>query len=442
MFRLALILFGGDALVKRWKIFMVAGVLTALFGILLLVDLVDGVADVATWVLGAVLLAQGVVELVVGATHARERRRFEMLRGAAMVVFACLVLDFPWDNSIAAGILFGAAITFNGLVRIASSWLIRYPSWRKSNLIGWAYLVLALLLLTNWPVPSSMNVSLCTGLALIAGGHILMRGAWRLRRLPRGSRLAAVELYSGTRVLQPDAAPATAEALAANAAAGHMIVHVWTAVDAVDDDKDRIRLPLIERYIASMTKKGRVSTGHVALECEDGLYISHHPRVRLAITQANLVGHLRATSGNDHPGVWLPCYAEEAAATRPSTHKLHFRIYNRSYLQAFWDVYRQDDTYNLTHRNCSVVVTQAVDAAMEGVFADKPFWRTLLRLALHPDVWMAGSARVRAESMAWTPGLALDYVSAIRRITHPRHDLKVHLSRWWKTRKARRLRVD
>ncbi len=275
----------------------------------------------------------------------------------------------PWDNAIAAGILFGAAFTFNGLIRIASSWLIRYPSWRKSNLIGWAYLLLALLLFTNWPVPSSMNVSLCTGLALGVGGYILMRGAWRLGRLPRGSRLAAIELYSGTRVLPPDAAPATPEALAANAAAGHMVVHVWTAVDG---DQDRIRLPLVERYIASMTKKGRVSTGHIALECEDGLYISHHPRVRLAITQANLVGHLRATSGNDHPGVWLPAYAEEAAATRPSTHKLHFRVYNRAYLQAFWDAYRQDDTYNLTSRNCSVVVTQAVDAAVEGVLPTSP----------------------------------------------------------------------
>jgi uncharacterized membrane protein HdeD (DUF308 family) len=94
---------------------MAAGVLTALFG--------------------AVLLAQGLVEMVVGATHARVRRRFELLCGAAMVVCACLVLDFPWDNAIAAGILFGAAFTFKGLIRIASSWLIRYPSWRKSNLI-------------------------------------------------------------------------------------------------------------------------------------------------------------------------------------------------------------------------------------------------------------------------------------------------------------------
>jgi uncharacterized membrane protein HdeD (DUF308 family) len=100
MFRLALILFGGDALVERWKIFMAAGVLTILLGAVLLIDLVDGVADIATWVLGAVLLVQGMAEMVVGATHVQVRRRFELLRGAAMMVFACLELDFPWTTPL------------------------------------------------------------------------------------------------------------------------------------------------------------------------------------------------------------------------------------------------------------------------------------------------------------------------------------------------------
>ena len=438
MFRLALILFGGDALARRWKFFWVAGAIVLLTGCSLLIDLVDGVADVATWVLGMVLLAQGLLEMLVGATHPGVRRRFEIVRGALMVVFAALVLDVPWDNSIATGVLFGGAFTFNGLIRIASSWLIRYPSWRKSTAIGCGYLLMALLMLTNWPVPSNMNVSLCAGVALVAGGYILIRGAWRLRRLPAGSRLAAVELYRGTRVLPPATQPLSPEALAANAAAGQMVVHVWTAVDAVDDEQDRIRMPLVDRYIASMPRKGLVSTGHVALECEDGLYISHHPRVRLAITQQNVVGHMRATAGNNHPGMWLPAYAEEAAATRPSTHKIRFRIYNRAYLQSFWEAYSADDTYNLTYRNCSVVVTEAVDAAVEGVFADKPFWRTLLRLAVHPDMWLAGSTRLRAEAMAWTPGLAMDYAGAIRRITHPRQNLRVHLTRWWRARQLRR----
>lgn len=438
MFRLALILFGGDALIRRWKVFLVAGVLAMAMAAIVLIDLVDGVADIATGVLGTLLLLQGLAEIAVGATHTRARRRFEMLRGAAMVVFASLLLDFPWDNALTTSFLFASAFIFNGLVRIVSSLLIRHPGWRTSHLIGWGYLLMALLLATNWPLPAEMNVSFCVGMALMAGGFVLVRGAWRLRRLPAGSRLAAIELYQRKREASSDVPHAAPAPVSEKQGLEPMVVHVWTALDVVNDE--RVRLPLIERYIFSLSRKGSVSTGHVALECGPGLYISHHPRIRLSITQKNVVHQVRATSSNDHPGMWLPSYAQEAEATRPSTFRIRFRVFKPDHLEAFWQAYQRNDTYNLTHRNCSVAVTEAIDAAVEGVFADKPFWRTLLRLAVHPDMWLAGSVRVRAESIAWTPGLALDYVSAIRRITHPQHDLKLNLSRWWKAwrRRARK----
>jgi hypothetical protein len=121
--------------------------------------------------------------------------------------------------------------------------------------------------------------------------------------------------------------------------------------------------------------------------------------------------------------------------------QVRFRRYSPYYLQVFWNGYCQDDTYNFTHRNCSSVVVQAVDAALEGVFADKPFWRTLLQLALHPDMWLASSVRVRAESLAWSPGLALDYVQAVRRVTDPRYDLRTNLLRRWRAKYRRRRAV-
>lgn len=92
----------------------------------LLVDLLDGVADIAAKILGAALLLQGLFELVAGTAHTRLRRRLQMLRGFAMLVVACLVLDFPWDNAITAGALFSAAFIFNGLQLLDSltlSWL-------------------------------------------------------------------------------------------------------------------------------------------------------------------------------------------------------------------------------------------------------------------------------------------------------------------------------
>ncbi len=186
MFRLALILFGGDALIRRWKFFLVIGLLVLAVGLSVLFDLVDGVADIATWALGTILLVLGLGELVVGATHARMRRRLQMLRGLAMLVGACLVLDFPWDNSITSGVLFGAAFLFNGLMRIGGGLLIRYANWRTSCFLGAGYLVMALLLFTSWPLPDDMNVSFCLGLALLAGGQC--SGAWRLAAQALASR--------------------------------------------------------------------------------------------------------------------------------------------------------------------------------------------------------------------------------------------------------------
>ena len=437
MFRLALILFGGDALIRRWKFFLVTGLLVLVAGFSVLFDLVDGVANIANWALGTILLVLGLVELVGGSTHARMRRQLQMLRGLAMLVGACLVLDVPWDNSITSGVLFGAAFLLNGLMRIGGGLLIRHPSWRMSCFLGAGYLVMALLLFTSWPLPDAMNVSFCLGLALLAGGGVLVRGALRLRQLPAGTRLAAIALYQHNRRVLPQAlsaSPAVASPAVETTHLEPLVVHVWTAVGSVED---RIRLPLIERYIVALSRKGRAFSGHTALECGPDLYISHHPRDRLSIGAHNVVQEARATPENNRPGHWGHSYSDEAATSRPSTLQIRFRVYNPLYLQAFWRSYREDQTYNFTHRNCSTVVVQAIDAAVEGVFADKPFWPTFLRMLLHPDMWLAGSVRVRAESLAWSPGLVLDYVSAVRSMTYPRHNFKQRLARRWRARQRR-----
>lgn len=433
MFRLALIFFGGDSLVRRWKFFVIVGLLAAVFGLVLLYDLHDGVADIASKVLGGVLLLQGIFETVAGTAHTHMRRRLQMLRGVAMLVVACLVLDFPWNNSIAAGALFACAFIFNGLLRIGSSWLIRYPAWRQSALLGCGYLVMAVLLLTSWPLPDALNVSFSFALALLTTGWVLVRGGLKLRRLPPGSALASIELYHNQRYVNLEFRPDQTAWGASQA--GPLIVHVWTAVAST---QDRIKLPIIERYIVALSRKGNASSGHAALQCGPTLYISHHPQDRLRINAQNVLQQARATVENNRPGRWGTSYTEEEAAGQPSTVKIRFRVYSPFYLQAFWDGYRQDNTYNFTRRNCSSVVVQAVDAALEGVFADKPFWRTLLRLMFHPDMWLAGSVRVRAESLAWSPGLTLDYIRAVRRITDPRYDLRMHLMRRWRARRRHR----
>ena len=75
MTRLILILFGGDALIQRWRAIFGLGVLTLLVALAVLGDLVDGVADITTLLLGLILLALALFELMVGATHTGVRRR-------------------------------------------------------------------------------------------------------------------------------------------------------------------------------------------------------------------------------------------------------------------------------------------------------------------------------------------------------------------------------
>lgn len=109
MTRLILILFGGDALIQRWRAIFGLGVLTLLLALAVLGDLVDGVADITTLLLGLILLALALFELMVGATHTGVRRQLELLRGLVMLTGASLVLDFPWDNAITSGAIFGVA---------------------------------------------------------------------------------------------------------------------------------------------------------------------------------------------------------------------------------------------------------------------------------------------------------------------------------------------
>ena len=85
---------------------MVAGVLNLLVAAITLVELFDGVADIAGWTLGDLLVIQGVVELAIGATHTRARRGFEMLRGAAMLVFAVRCWTFPGTTRLPPGSFF------------------------------------------------------------------------------------------------------------------------------------------------------------------------------------------------------------------------------------------------------------------------------------------------------------------------------------------------
>ena len=92
-------------------------------------------------------------------------------------------------------------------------------------------------------------------------------------------------------------------------------------------------------------------------------------------------------------------------------------------LQAFWDVYRQDATQPDASQLFQLGIARAGGGAGRSgrpVHGPQAGWRVLLRLLLTPELWVASQIRKRALTMAWTPGLTLDYARALSMLADPR----------------------
>jgi hypothetical protein len=154
----------------------------------------------------------------------------------------------------------------------------------------------------------------------------------------------------------------------------------------------------------------------------EGIYISLYPAVEIDRSPDDFTRLLRATQENNVPGRFQPDYPTESKAWCPSTVQVRIRNYDAERLQN-WHDYRQNTTYNLTHRNCSSTVARArcrAGGAATRAWTRLGGWWPLFRLLLTPELWVAAHLRKRAATMAWTPGLTLDYARAMSMLADPR----------------------
>ncbi len=420
MVQLAFILVGARALRRRWWVLLIVALaLFALAG-LIVADLLDGTVSIAAELFGYVLLFEGLLGLFIGiASPSRAGRVFTVARSVVLAALGILIIDLPLRNDTAVAILFGIAFVVDGAARILSSWVVRFPRWRIMAAVGAAEVVFAALVVSDWPMPHRYNVPVCMSLLLIVSGWVVLRTALMLRtHLDEVAILAlpvfgARDWYDNAPVLvDDDSAPPSRPQRHAEP----MTVRVWTPVGSADV---RGRRPLIDRYIAAVDTEGSISTGHSALELGPDLYISHYPAQEIETGASEFTRRLRASAENNVRGRFQPSYAQESANWCEADQRVDFHTYDTRRLRAYWAGYRQDDTYNLTNRNCSVAVAAALDSALEGALATRMPWLRLAMLLLNPDLWAAAYIRSRAQSMSWTPGLVLDYARTLKRIVEP-----------------------
>jgi hypothetical protein len=300
---------------------------------------------------------------------------------------------------------------------------------------GVAEIAIAIFFYQPYPDFYAGTVPYCVAFGLMFGGWNMILLAVRVRRMAANPAVAS------------EAAPARSTATAPRAAGekpARMIwdgppephetaltVHVWTPVGSAKAEARRQLI--VDRYIAAVDRNGAISTGHAALESPEGIYISLYPAVEIERSPQEFSRMLRATRDNDIPGVFQPDYETESKAWCPSTMQVRIRNYDPDRLARFWEAYKLNPTYNLTYRNCSSTVARALEAAIEGasarVWGSGGGWQPLIRIMTTPELWVAAQVRKRAATMAWTPGLTLDYARALSMLADPRPNGWVRMAR-------------
>lgn len=412
MIRLALLLLGPDFIRARWPVLALLGALWAALGAAVFIDALDGDVYFPVHLFGYLLILEALVTLVATTSHLGTQTVLRKSRGALFLIIGLLMVSPYRGAEFALALLFGLIIGVDGLLRVGAAWVVRFPGWVASLLMGLLELIFAAFMIEPFPTFYAGTVAYCVGISLFLSGLGTLLLALRLRRLPADISLAL--LFGRSRVTETDATcalVALSEPTARTATAPPLVLHVWTPTGSA---RDALPQPLIDRYVAAVDANGVISTGHAALQVSPDVYISHYPAQEIDHSPDDFRQLLRATHDNNVPGRFQPSYAVESAGWCPSTAQVRFERYNGARLRAFWSRYRQDDTYNLTNRNCSSTVAAALESALEGTLGATPTLSAFLSALFNPELWVAAQLRRHAESMAWTPGLILDYARALR----------------------------
>jgi uncharacterized membrane protein HdeD (DUF308 family) len=465
MVRLVMILLGVEYLRARWRSLWLIGCMSLALGVVVFIDALDGALYFPITLFTLLLLCEGLATLAVAWTGIGGQRTLRYVKGIAFCVAATLILAGHHHGNFILSMIFGTLFLADGLLQIVSAKVVRYRTWRLAMIGGSVEIVLAVFFYQPYPTHYAGTVPYCLGLGLIFGGWNMILLSTRVRRLASnpGVALEASEAADASAASTSmarasatgaPAASATASAThtdtssAASAAASNRLsvlewdgppgadedaltVHVWTPVGSAKGEARRQLI--VDRYIAAVDRNGVISTGHAALESPEGIYISLYPGVEIDRSPDDFTRLLRATRENDVPGLFQPDYLTESKAWCPSTVQVRIRNYDPARLRRFWESYRQDTTYNLTYRNCSSSVSRALEAAIEGasarVWGRRGGWRPFLRVITTPELWVAAQLRKRAATMAWTPGLTLDYARALSMLADPRPSGWVKMAR-------------
>ncbi len=422
MIQIALLLFGANFVRRNAYLLGILGFVWLIMGLIIFIDALDGVRYFPLMLFGILLLIESVITLSVASSGVGAQKAVLYFKGGGFFLISLLILSNDTISNMLLAFILGMAYFVMGVLQIASAWVVRFPNWRTALGVGVAKIAFAIFMFGPYPSHYSATISVFIGITLIMGGIVTLNVFVRARQLKAGTSVFA--LFAPSDVLPKIRNTDLRRKVNTEGPTGHvqeepLTVHVWTPEGSSKNAP--VPRPVINRYIAAVDVNGVISTGHAALEMLPQTYISLYPAADIDRSPSEFFRILKATRDNDVAGQFQPDYVTESQAWCPSNWQVKFHSYNAEGLNRFWEEYRQYEIYNLTSRNCSSSVSYALEAALDGALEDRVThsWREVLRVMMMPELWIAAQIRKRATTMAWTPGLTLDYSRALRAIVHP-----------------------
>jgi uncharacterized membrane protein HdeD (DUF308 family) len=147
-----------------WSLFLALGVLSAVVGVVLLLDLAEAVWTLALFVAFG-LIVEGLGELL---AVGRYRTPLGMLAGAVLVVGGILAVAWPDITLWALAVVTGIGLLASGAVRVAGA-LDRPEGWRWLLAGGVLSLVAGVLALV-WPEATVLVLAILLGIRLLMFG--------------------------------------------------------------------------------------------------------------------------------------------------------------------------------------------------------------------------------------------------------------------------------
>lgn len=180
----------GRRVAMTWGIPAVIGITLAVLGVVAM--LTAPIAGVATMmVLGVLLAATGIVEIV-GAIRGAHQRRFWLtfLGGVLSLAAGVLVIAYPMRSLASTTLMLASFFVVAGLFRVITSMIDRYRDWVWDLGYGVLVALLGTWALSTWPISSLVVIGMLVGAELLVRGGAWLGAAIALRRALRSGTIA------------------------------------------------------------------------------------------------------------------------------------------------------------------------------------------------------------------------------------------------------------